>query len=182
MALRDKRDMERFDMLRKVTPLALCLFPLAACASASTEYPSLSVRDAERIEGQFNSPSTAPVAAQPALPSADLRDRLAQLKAEASTAHTAFLGAAPAATQKVDAARGTAIASDRWAIAQVALADLDSHRSKTAVALADLDILFTERAIALEQRGAVAETRETVTRMIAEEDAVLSRLRGELSQ
>lgn len=159
-------------------PLALPLLALAlsACAAGSDRYPSLAIRDAERVQGSFEPDAAEAPAPLPAAPSAELLARLAQLREEAASAHREFLAAVPAAARL--AAAAGAVGSDSWASAQVALADLDSARSKAAVPLGDLDVLFVDATLAAEQREAIAVTRAEVVGLIGEEDAVLARLRG----
>lgn len=161
----------------RIAPLLLAA-PLAACAAGSADYPSLAIRDAERVEGSFEPAAPAEAPPPPAPPSADLLGRLSQLQAQASSAHRAFLEAAPGARRAVFAARGAAVESNAYADAQIALADLDSHRSRTAVALGDLDLLFAEATLAFELRAPIAEVRSEVAALIAREDAVLAELRG----
>lgn len=165
--------------LLRIAPLLLAA-PLAACAAGSGNYPSLAIRDAERVEGSFESAAPVDTPPPPAPPSADLLGRLSQLQAEATSAHQAFLEAAPGARQAVAAARGAAVESNAYADAQIALADLDSHRSRAAVALGDLDLLFAEAALAFELRAPIAEVRSEVAALIAQEDAVLAELRGSI--
>ena len=153
---------------------------LAGCAAPQGAYPSLAIRDAERVQGSFAAVTepVEPVVETP--PSADLTQRLAQLQSDAAKAHRAFLNEAPGATRLVNAASGASIASDSWASAQVALASLESARSQAAVPLGDLDVLHADAALALEQRGIIEDTRDAVTGMIAEEDAILSNLRRKI--
>ncbi len=156
----------------------LAVFPaalLAACATPG-DYPSLAQRPAERVEGSFTPDDssvqpTAPLAASP-----DLVARLADLQRQAKAAHGEFLRAAPGAERL--AARSGATASDSWAAAQIALADLDSIRSRVAVILADLDSLWVDATVEATAREAVGSARDSVEALVAEEDAVLARLRG----
>jgi len=159
-------------------PLAPPLFALAlsACAASSDRYPSLAIRDAERVEGTFEPDAGDAAAPAPSPPSAELVARLGQLREQAASAHREFLSAVPGA-ERLAAAAG-ALGSDSWASAQVALADLDSARSKAAVPLGDLDILFVDATLAADQREAIATTRAEVVRLVSEEDAVLARLRA----
>ncbi len=152
---------------------------LSGCASPQANYPSLAIRDAERA---YNSPEPA-APAQPAAQSplsAELAQRLAQLQDSAASAHRAFIDAAPGTARLVDAAAGSDVTSDRWAIAQVALASLESARSQAAVPLGDLDLLHADAAIALDQRKAIEDARDAVAGMIAKEDAILAGLRGKM--
>jgi len=163
----------------RIAQLALAA-PLAACAAGSADYPSLAIRDAERVEGTFE-PAPAPTPAPPPeQPNADLLQRLSQLRTAAADAHQAFLGAVPGTRRIVQAADGAGVESDRWAAAQVALGDLDSARSRTAVALGDLDLIFADATLAFELREPIAATRSDVADMVAQEDALLAELRGAL--
>ena len=163
----------------RIAPLLLAA-PLAACAAGSADYPSLAIRDAERVEGSFDPAAPAEAPPPPAPPSADLLGRLSQLETQAASAHRAFLEAAPGARRAVIAARGATVETNSYADAQIALADLDSHRSRAAVALGDLDLLFAEAALAFAMRAPIAEARGEVAALIAQEDAILAELRGSL--
>lgn len=90
------------------------------------------------------------------------------------------MDAAPETARLVNAAAGTDVTSNRWASAQIALASLESARSQAAVPLGDLDLLHANAAIALEQRQAIQAARTAVIGLIAEEDAILSDLRGKI--
>lgn len=159
---------------RTFLPLAF-LALLSACATSGA-YPSLAQRDAERVKGTFE-PDTAEVAPPPPVaPSADLAVRLESLVRQASEAHAEFRTATPAAERLAGAAGATG--SDSWAAAQVALADLDSLRSRAAVALTDLDALFIDATLEAGPREAVGSARASVEAMLIEEDTVLARLRG----
>jgi len=160
--------------------VAFALLALAGCASTGDRYPSLSIRDAERVAGEF---AVAPAAPQVApLPpiAPETAGLLGQLRATAAAAHRDFLAAVPGARRDVSAARGTGVTDDRWATAQVALADLDSARSDAAIALGDLDLLFADAALAQELRDEIVVVRAEVTGLIAEQDRVLAELRGSL--
>lgn len=163
----------------RFAPVLLAV-PLAACATGADNYPSLAIRDAERIGGSLAAPQPEAPPAPLSPPGADLLARLGQLRSEAGSAHQAFLAAVPGTRRAVRAARGAAVESDRYASAQVALADLDSHRSRAAIALGDLDLLFADAVLAFELKEAIADTRDDVTDMIAQEDAVLEELRSAL--
>ncbi|MBQ94518.1 MAG: hypothetical protein CL510_01610, partial [Actinobacteria bacterium] len=67
-----------------------------------------------------------------------------------------------------------------WAAAQVALADLDSARSNSAVALGDLDILYAAARVQAQDAEAIEAARNVVIALVAEEDAVLERLRAQI--
>lgn len=160
-------------------PLAAAFaLSLGACATASSEYPSLDLRDAERIEGTFEPDTAQAPPPTPAPPSADLLARLGQLRQEAASAHAEFVAAVPAAERLARSAG--AVGSDSWASAQAALAGLDAARSKAAVALGDLDVLYVDATLAAEHREAIGAARSEVVRLIEQEDATLARLRARL--
>lgn len=164
------------------------LIPLTlvtACASSdSGRYPSLATRPGERVSG-----TVAPVAPPaPPLATAATGSRLAQLRAQALAAHARFGERRGSAASLSAAAQGAAVASEAWAVAQVALASLEGARSEAMIALADLDSLFIDAkagAVATGGSGdvdAIAATRDEVSGWIGEEDATLAALRGRLRE
>lgn len=161
-------------MIRCLPPLVFAVL-LGACAS-SGNYPSLAQRPAERAQGTFTPDTAEPAPPPPVAPSADLAARLAELRSQAEATHAEFVRAAPAAERLANAAGGRG--SDSWAAAEVALSDLDSIRSRVAVALADLDALWVDSTLEAGPREAIGATRTAVEALVAEEDAVLARLRG----
>ncbi len=162
-------------MIRSRLSILIPAALLGACATHG-DYPSLAQRPAERIGGTF-APEIAEAEPSPApAPSADLVARLAALQRDATSLHAQFSNALPAA-RRFAAARG-GIGSDSWASAQVALADLDSLRSRAAVSLAELDTLWVDTTIAAGPRDAIGATRDAVEALIRREDEVLAQLRG----
>lgn len=154
-------------------------FALLATACASTgDYPSLAQRPVERVGGSFPADNAQTAPAPPAAPSADLIARLAELQRDAASLHAQFVAATPAATRLARAAGGTG--SDSWAAAQVALADLDSLRSRAAVSLAELDALWVDSTVGGGPREAIGLARGAVESVIAQEDEVLAGLRGRI--
>ncbi|MBD3728446.1 MAG: hypothetical protein IE933_01950 [Sphingomonadales bacterium] len=149
---------------------------LAGCASTSDQYPSLRIRDSERVQGTLEPASAAPVA-DPTPAPADLPGKLAAMLAGARSAHAEFTAALPGAQRSVAAARGASTESNAWAAAQVALADLDSARSKTAIALADLDLLYADATLEYTERTAIDAARDEVIGLVDDEDQALDRLR-----
>ena len=167
--------------MRRLTTLAM-LFTLAGCAAAKDEYPSLQIRDVERAQGQFTPTPAAPLDVPPvpvAIPGT-LAEQLATLGQQAQASHQAFLKQVPATSRLADAARGSAIGSDAWASAQVALASLDSARSNTAISLADLDTIQISRVTASENTAAVDAVRAQVLALVKQEDDTLAELRANL--
>jgi len=147
---------------------------LASCAGAPEgAYPSLAIRDIERVSGTLAAPEPLP-APEPPAPATLLR--LDDLTDQASAAHARFLEAAPAAGRLTQEAG--AVGTEGWARGQVALADLQAIRSQAMIALADLDRLYVD---AVTERGGgavqpIATARDSVGAMIAEEDRVIATL------
>lgn len=165
------------------TPILAALLSLAACTTNSGDkYPSLAIRDIERAEGRFEPVASTPLAVpEVTIPAGGpLGERLAALGAAADTSHRAFLATVPTATRRANAAADAAIGSDAWAAAQVALADLDSARSATTITLADLDTLMVATAVQAHDVAAIEVVRQQVIAKVAEEDAVLARLRAQV--
>jgi hypothetical protein len=151
---------------------------LGACATPSEEYPSLAIRDAERVGGTLQ-----PVAPEPYVPPptpAAVVDRLEQLAGEAASAHRAFLAEAPQARSAVAAARGQGPGADSWARAQVAVAGLESARSKAMIALADLDRLYVDAAVAGDELDRIGAVRQRVAMQVDEQNAAIESLLGDL--
>jgi hypothetical protein len=148
---------------------------LAACASPG-DYPSLAQRPVERVEGAFATDVPEPTPVPPPAPSADLVARLADLQRDAASLHGQFVEATPTATRLAAAAGSTG--SDSWASAQVALADLDSLRSRVAVSLADLDALWVDSTVEAGPREVIGAARDSVEALIVQEDETLARLRS----
>ena len=151
---------------------------LTGCASSGKTYPSLAIRDAERVSGTF----AAPDPIEPAPLRAEIAGQLGQIRATALDSHRTFMAATPRARRSVASGANAPITSNAWAAAQVAMADLDSLRSVTAVALADLDLLFVDATLAFEQRQAVTAARDEVIGYVREEDAILAELRNRIGQ
>lgn len=166
--------------------VAFVLLPLAAtaCATAS-KYPSLAVRDVERVSGSAQgAPGVAPNPA-PVLPpaSADLTTRLQALVASARDANQRFEKQRPAAERA--AATAGAVGSDSWSSGSVALGVLEGSRSQTMMAMAELDLLYANARDAAPTDEspsalAIAAARTQVNDWIAAQDTVLETLAAKL--
>lgn len=157
---------------------------LTACANTGdTGFPSLATRPGERVSGTL---TPAPAPARPPATAAT-GTRLSSLKASALAAHRRFGDLRGRAEQLSGAARSAAVASEAWSVAQIAIAELESARSVTAVALADLDALYIAAAAAAVPTAgsgdldAIGTAREEVSHWLAEDDAVLTGLRQRLA-
>lgn len=159
-----------------VLPAALLL---AGCATPATQFPSLAIRDSERVSGSMAAPAT-PVATPAPIAPATLA-QLERLLATVRSSHTAFTAATPAAQRAVANARGAALGSDSWSAAQVAVAGLESSRSDGMIALGDLDRLFVDAAVAGDEFERLETARMEADRLVAEETAEIDRLLGGLA-
>jgi len=169
-------------IVSKAFPLVAAVL-LQACA-ASTEFPSLAVRNVERVAGS-GTPAAGSADVVPTLPpaSADLTTRLAGLLDVARKSHANFQAKQPATERAVSAAGPSR--GDAWTSAEVALSDLQTSRSGALTALADLDQLYVdERAAHPEQVSPTATTigttRDQVDAWVSAETAVISRLGARL--
>lgn len=162
-----------------LTAIVLCL-TAGGCTGASGKYPSLAIRDAERVSG-----TAQPVDGDPApvteMPSPELAGRLEQLSGDARRAHDSFIAAAPAARSAVSAADGSSVASDSWVAAQMAVAGLEASRSRLLIALAQLDSLHVNAQLEGGGKDAVASARDAVDAMAREEDEALAALLARLA-
>ncbi len=171
-------------MHRPIALFLLAAAPLAltACASAKAGYPSLARRPIERISGSapVATPTDSPAA--PAAPSPDALNRLDAALAQAAGADARFHQREARARALVSAARGAPIAGEAWAVASVAVADLESARSDAMIALADIDALFAKARVDGSDSTAISGGRDRVTTLVASEDQVLTELRSALAR
>jgi hypothetical protein len=151
---------------------------LGACATASEDYPSLALRPAERVTGTMEPVPPEPYVPPPTPPA--VIDRLDRLAGEAASAHQAFLAETPRARSAVAAARGSDAGADSWAVAQVAVAGLESSRSKAMIALADLDRLYVDAAVGGEELERIGAVRDRVATQVDEQNATIDGLLGGL--
>lgn len=150
------------------------------CASASGDYPSLAFRDGERWAGTFDVAEAEPYVPEP--PAAETVERTVQLAREARSAHDEFLAAAPEAERQTFAAQSAGVGSEAWSVAQVALANLESRRSRAMIALADLDRIYVDTSTAGEAIAPIADVRGEVAALIDTENALITRLAARLSR
>ena len=152
---------------------------LVACASSGDQYPSLAIRDAERAVGQFT-PTRSENASNTPAP-ASLRE-LKDLVERASESHRAFVAARPTANGLVRGARGSSAESNARARALIALADLTSKRSDTAIPLGDLDLLVAEAQTTLAPHEDIVAARTLVADLVRQQDSTLAELWAEMQQ
>lgn len=157
---------------------------LCSCAPRS-DFPSLARRPAEDIYASARA-AQAPPAPQPGI-SDGLVARLSALRAVAREAHASFVSRQPAAARAVSAASGAAKGTEAWSVASVAVAGLESARSRVGLPLADLDRLEVQASNLVADGAeadfkAVRETRAEVEAIAASETAVIDSLLGRLAR
>jgi hypothetical protein len=154
---------------------------LGGCASSvNGNYPSLAKRP---IEERFAVVETAPLPPPGPAP-ADVAGKLAQWRADAAAAESAFAAARGAAETAVSAAAGAPVASEAWIAAQQALSRLAVVRGPVVVALADADGLYIARRRddAVDGLPDIVALRTALTTQIAQQDAVLAALTARLAE
>lgn len=162
------------------------LLALGACVGAGSNYPSLAIRDVERVSGTAQ--PAQPEVQEPTAPPVNeaLDQRIARLVVQAQDAHATFQSRTGSATRTVAAARGTRAPADRWIASQVAIADLQALRSTAMIALADLDNLFAQERLAWSDElsptaQALDRARQQIGAWVEEEDQVIARLSRQIA-
>lgn len=154
---------------------------LTACSSAGG-YPSLALRDVERIAARSEPGAETPILPPP---SSDLVRRLSGLVSAAQAADRQFRDQQGSTAAAVSRAAGATAASDSWASAQVALAKLETSRSGAVAALAELDTLYADARNA-EPAGvspsaeAIAEARKQVSELVGRQNEAIASLSARL--
>lgn len=167
-------------MQARFAPVFLLSLLAAGCASPVSEYPSLAMRDGERVTGSMAAALAEPYI--PASPAPTTIERVAQLAEEARAAHAAFLDAASEARPRVAAARGAQQGSEAWSVAQVAIAGLEAQRSRTLIALADIDMIYVNVSNAGEAIAPVADPRDEIVGLVEQQDLLIDQLLGAIAQ
>lgn len=156
---------------------------MGGCAPRS-DFPSLARRPAEDVYASARAAQSTP-APQPPV-SAGLVNRLASLRAAAREAHDSFVARQPAATRAVSAAAGSPKGAEAWSVASVAVAQLESARSRLGLPLADLDRMEVEASNRVADGAdadfkAVLATRAEVEALADQETRVIDSLLARLS-
>lgn len=173
-------------MNRALPLLLMASIPLSACAT-KVDYPSLARRDAERITGTaLPADPSPPQPPAPPPPDAQISTRLSQLVEQARTANGRFAEQRGRTERLVAQGAGSSKSSESWAVASVALAQLESARSDTMVAMVTIDEIHTADAVAhyntpSGDEPAIAAARAQVMGWIDGQDAVLDVLGRKLS-
>jgi hypothetical protein len=162
----------------------------AAAAAAKTcpvpgAYPGLASENGGRVTGTAE-PATPASPPAPSPPSPALQTNVEQLIEQAGTAHGDFQAQSDGTRRTVEAARGSATASDSWVNAYVALASLEAARNPAVTALSEIDVLYANERIAnpanlTPAAELLAKAREQVKAWIEEENDVIEQIEGILS-
>jgi len=154
--------------------LAAAAIALAGCTKDEGLYPSLTIRDQERVTGTFTPVEAAPYV--PPAPGAETLGRVGRLRADAQAAHTRFLAVAERTRGTAAAGRGAEEGSEAWSVAQVAIAELSSARSDTMIPLAELDILYVTAETDGIGTAEIEQARGEVEGLVAAEDRTINGL------
>jgi hypothetical protein len=157
---------------------ALACTCAAACSTSPGDYPSLAVRDAERVSGTME-----PAEAYVAPPVSEATIETAQdLYGQAMEAHESFFVRYRAAQPVVSAARGAGVGTEAWAQASVAIADVETERSKLMVLLAELDRLYVAATTEGSEPGEIEAAQARVSEAAAEETAKIDEMLAVLAR
>jgi hypothetical protein len=149
---------------------------LTGCATNTDRYPSLAIRDFERVQGTF-AVSGEDVGIEPPAPASEASIKeAAEMVSLARSAHQSFIGLMPDVERQLGAARGLGPDDDEWAKGQLAYAELTTKRSELAVVLGNLDLMFADASRSYQELAEIEEAREVVQQLVAEEDLVLGKL------
>lgn len=175
------------DMSMKVSscPALILLAALSAvttaCASDSDRYPSLSLRDFERVQGEFTVAEGSSASLRPEPLGIEKVSQVSESLAKANARHEAFIEQVEAARPTVIAAAGSTPEDSRWSLALVEIAELDTRRGATASLLADLDLLYADASLEFQERIAIAQARADIDALVQVERKAIDELLSVLS-
>lgn len=152
---------------------------ISGCAGDKERYPSLATRDAEPVTSEFSvakAPHRAPLAQNFAN-----QPRITGLTERAKANHASFIVSRSNALQSVKSARGKTSDSAAYTNALVALADLSSLRSETALILGELDLLASKAKTQFAPAMSIVTAQAEVETMLLEQDALLIALQRDLA-
>lgn len=165
----------------KQRPATLIIAPavllLAACAKPGA-FPSLEIRDSERVTGTLEAPPV-PTYTPPPLATATVAT-LSDLAARVRAAHQRFVAEEGSASATVTRGAGSSAGSDTWSDAQVAVAGLEAIRSDAMIALADIDRIHVDTHVIGGDVAWTEQVRAEASALVAEEDRLINALLGQL--
>lgn len=116
---------------------------------------------------------------------ADLEAQIAAIAQRADTARADFVTGMITTQRLVDRARGAGVTSDRWAAAEISLANLTSLHNAATLALADLDLLAAQAATGLaapDRIAAIASAQDRIAGVLSEQDRTIAALGAALER
>ncbi len=171
-------------MIRRLaTLLALLWFGSVESAHAQRSYPSLSRRPVESRDRDAEVAKAAaaePVTARPLDPA--VVSELAKLSSTANAGASAFDKGLADSDRAVGAAKGAAIASESWVVAQEALSVLDASRFGSVTALAGIDTIYINQLDMGGDASAVDAYRMPVLAIVDGQNDRLDSLRDRLAR
>lgn len=145
---------------------------LTGCASADARYPSLAVRDAERVQGTLEPASSE----EPSVIGISNLDALTAPHDRAREAHARFTAMESEVRNLIAASSGLGPEDDRRARALAGFAQLTTLRAQTALALSDLDLLEVKAATGFKRTREIRDFQSSIIEMIEQQDAALDSL------
>ena len=152
---------------------------LSACATDAGLYPSLERRPAERITATY-APVAPPVPIPLPPPAAGVVGQLDELVGSARSADAKFRQKVPRARTLVNATGRAKMGTEAWAVATIAVSELEAARGEAMVALSELDLIYNDTRVRGQDPSAIGAARDSVVALIAQEDLVLGELRSRL--
>lgn len=156
---------------------------LAGCAGAPAgDYPSLAKRPIESGGSEVASQAPAGVQQDPAL-----TKEVGELVAKAKSGGAGFDAGLSNARDRVNAAAGSAVSSEAWVAAELAISTLESERYDSVAALASLDTLYVRHMNAVADGQAdggdnvIDRARTEVAAVVDRQNDVLDGLRDRLA-
>jgi hypothetical protein len=166
-------------MTQRLSTAPLMALLLAGCAT-SGDFPSLDIRDSERVSGTMEAPPS-PIYTPPPLATGTVAE-LGTLADRVRTAHQRFMAGADAARTVVARAGGSVAGTDSWSDAQVALAGLEAIRSDAMIALAQIDRIHVDTAVAGGDSAYTGQLRDEASTLVEQEDRLIASLLAQLSR
>ena len=164
-------------MKTAATACLTCLI-LSGCAASADRYPSLAVRDAERVSGEFTPAASSTPAPAPSYTTDP--DRISGAVEAAMNAHQQFEARGPATLSLVQEAGADLANEDARSRALVAMAGLRTLHGQTVGALANLDQLEIEAASVFAPVEDIRLAQSRIAQIVSEQDAVLAILAAEM--
>ena len=149
---------------------------ISGCAGAGDRYPELNLRDFERVQGTFTSAGAESEPKGPTAISAKSLSEIESALAQASQRHANFLNEAVRARTAVQSAAGTSIDDNRWPIALIEIATLESRHGEMASLLADLDAMYADASFGFSERQQIEAARSEVAAIYTSERQIIAEL------